>query len=167
MTRLEAAIRRADEILQDKTPLWTDCGALCGARCCKGDENTGMRLLPDEDALVQGPGFTVREAGNDKYLICAGRCARDMRPFSCRIFPFFPVPVRLRSGRYVIRVLPDPRALPVCPLLKKEDVSFDRGFLHAVGKAGRVLLKCEETKAWLLENAQELSDIASLREKLI
>ena len=166
MTNCEAAIRRANDLLQDRTPLWTDCGAMCGARCCQGDENTGMRLLPGEDALLSCPDFTVREAGKDKYLICAGRCERQMRPFSCRIFPFFPVPVRMRSGRYMIRVLPDPRAFSICPLLKKEDVRFDRRFLRAVGRAGRQLMKCEETKNWLIENAQELSDIARLRERL-
>lgn len=167
MTNCEAAVRRANALLRDRTPLWTDCGALCGARCCQGDENTGMHLLPGEGALLRSPGFTVREAGGEEYLICEGRCARDMRPFSCRIFPFFPVPVRMRSGRYMIRVLPDPRAFSVCPLLTNEDVRFDRRFLRAVGRAGRALMRCEETAKWLIGTADELAEIARLRDKLI
>ena len=29
-------LRRAKALLENETPLKTDCGALCGAACCRG-----------------------------------------------------------------------------------------------------------------------------------
>ena len=159
-------IRRAYRILDRFTPLTTDCGALCDAACCKGDENTGMQLLPMEEKLLSSAGYTIKSANNTKYCICSGNCDRVLRPFSCRIFPYFPVPVRLRSDQYAIRVLPDPRALAVCPLLRNESAQIDPHFLHAVARAGRELLKHPETREWLLDVAEQMQSIAELQIKL-
>ncbi|MBQ1504176.1 MAG: hypothetical protein IIZ49_02170 [Oscillospiraceae bacterium] len=160
------AVEQAWALLADKTPLWTDCGALCGAKCCQGDADTGMHLLPGEEALLADTDFAIRENGRDRFCVCRGHCDRAKRPFSCRIFPFFPVPVFFRSGRYAIRVMPDLRAGAVCPLLRREDVRFDRRFLHAVKRAGYALMRDPDTRAWLVETAQEIRDVALLQEKL-
>ena len=45
------AVRAARELLRDVTPLKTDCGKVCGARCCRSleGEETGMLLFPGEE----------------------------------------------------------------------------------------------------------------------
>lgn len=166
MPRSLRYIRRAYALLENRTPLKTDCGALCAGSCCKGDENTGMQLLPSEEELLKFADFTIKSANDTQYCICSGHCDRTLRPFSCRIFPYFPIPIRLRSGRYTIRVLPDPRALAVCPLLRSESAEIDPHFLHAVARAGRELLKHPDTREWLLNVAEQIRSIAELQVKL-
>ena len=48
-------IRRAYEAIGDKTPMMSDCGALCSAACCFTDEDGqgGVNLLPGEEAQLQ------------------------------------------------------------------------------------------------------------------
>ena len=72
--------------MKDFTPLKVDCGQLCQGACCKGDENTGMRLFPREESCL-----TVKELpSGDRLAVCDGSCERSKRPLACRIFPFFP-----------------------------------------------------------------------------
>ena len=112
-------------ILDDATPTGSDCGLLCGARCCDGGPGDGMLLFPGEELLYQKTGLPdgwtigesrIRLPGRDKpvaILVCSGTCDRRLRPLSCRIFPLLPR-VDARGG---IRLEPDLRALPLCPLL--------------------------------------------------
>ena len=51
------AVLAARELLENLTPLKTDCGRLCQAACCQGDENTGMLLFPEEETLYEGCAF--------------------------------------------------------------------------------------------------------------
>ena len=47
-------IAHAYTLIGEKTPLMTDCGALCGAACCQPDEDGqgGVYLFPGEEALL-------------------------------------------------------------------------------------------------------------------
>ena len=74
----EKRVSRARRLLADLTPLQTDCGALCGGACCKGDEGTGMLLFPGEDTPFRvltadtlvwsvfnaNPGFPCNKSGD-------------------------------------------------------------------------------------------------------
>ena len=52
------AVKAARDLLENVTPLPTDCGAFCSAACCKDDpdyETSGMLLFPGEEALYDNP----------------------------------------------------------------------------------------------------------------
>lgn len=166
MTVLQRRVHRAWKILENRTPLQDNCGNLCASACCKGEANVGMRVLPGEEALLTSDDFILKTGENGKYCICSSRCQREMRPFACRIFPYFPIPVRFRSGRYAVHVMPDIRALGLCPLLRNENVEINRYFLHAVRRAGRELLKSRHTREWLLDSADEIRSTALLQQRL-
>ena len=51
------AVQEARALLENATPLKGDCGRLCRAACCAGDEETGMLLFPGEETLYEGCGF--------------------------------------------------------------------------------------------------------------
>lgn len=79
-------LEKAREILAEVTPLKTDCGKVCGARCCRSleGEETGMLLFPGEEAYYAGkPGWTLRRTASGTLLVCPGSCARDERPLAC------------------------------------------------------------------------------------
>jgi hypothetical protein len=48
---MQDTLKKARELLADVTPLKTDCGKVCGAKCCRSleDEETGMLLFPGEE----------------------------------------------------------------------------------------------------------------------
>ena len=147
--------RRLYRLFDKVTPLKKDCGALCGGACCRGDDNTGMRLFPGEPTALP-----VTQTGNGRFVLCGGVCDRAERPLACRIFPFFPVPDE--SGR--IRAVADPRALPVCPLARQAAaVAFDRRFLRRVKKAGKLLSAREDCLAFLRGTAADFEEIRALR----
>ena len=165
-------ILSARKALESKTPLTSDCGALCNAACCHGD--AGMWLFPGEDLLYPDlPEFRVVTAdGNEGYpfLLCthaANACPRDARPLSCRIFPLFPYVTRTPSGRYRIRAAADPRAVRVCPLLSDESApEIDRHFRHAVERVGRKLMRDREMREYLIKTSEFLRDIAGMRGRI-
>lgn len=135
------AVLHARALLRDVTPLHTDCGGLCGAACCQGDEDGrgGMLLFPGEEALYIGMrGFSVLRDDavmeNARLLVCEGVCERDLRPLSCRIFPLLPV---LKDD--CVRVRLDRRAWAVCPLMEHGVRGMSEAFRNAVLEAGRVL----------------------------
>lgn len=132
------------EIIGDKTPLKTDCGILCENACCKGDENTGMRLFPNEETALEVRG---------KLCVCNGSCKRSTRPLACRIFPFFPT-VNTDGN---IKVKIDARALRLCPLVENCDkIRFDKDFIKAIRKAGRILQKDKEILRFMRETTEEI-----------
>ena len=138
----------AFELLGELTPLKKDCGKLCGAACCKGDETTGMRLFPHEKTA-----FKVLEGDGVRLCVCDGNCNRDARPLSCRIFPLFPV--ILSNG--VISAEIDTRAVRVCPLAENSEiVKFDKEFITAVRKVGRLLSRDPECRRFMKEVSAEI-----------
>ena len=68
-------------LFEDVTPLKTDCGALCGAACCKGDDTVGMLLFPGEETALP-----VTEAQGRRFVLCGGACERAQRPLSISHF---------------------------------------------------------------------------------
>ena len=165
METRERLIRRAYEILGDAVPLDYDCGELCGRRCCHGDSNTGMWVLPGEKALLGGE-YTVFEAEDGQATaVCGGNCERGERPFSCRIFPMFPQ-IRLDAeGQVHVKAAFDPRAMASCPIAAGS-LPVKPSFKRAVRRAARVLMQDETLRNWLIDSGEFLDGIAALREKL-
>ena len=90
-----------------------------------------MILFPGEDNLPASIRVSAREMNGYpvSFAVCKGRCPRDKRPLSCRIFPF--APYLDAHGR--LSVIPDPRAKYICPLLAQIARPFiNRRFLRAL-----------------------------------
>ena len=148
---------KAYGILGNLTPLTTDCGKLCGGACCKGDNETGMRLFPNEETTLP-----VIEGESVKLCVCDGSCDRDNRPLSCRIFPLFPVV--LENGRISAEI--DLRALRLCPLVENaEMVKFHKDFITAVRRVGRLLYSDPECREFLEETTAEIRQYGALYNK--
>ncbi len=161
---MHEALRRAREILEEVTPLKTDCGKVCGARCCHSleQEETGMLLFPGEERMYSGrEGWTIRETAAGRLAICPGTCRREERPMACRIFPLLPV---LRDGQ--VKVAADQRAKAVCPLLRQGIRGMDPAFTEAVREAGRILAEDPEEKAFLEMMTREQDELKALRARL-
>lgn len=140
--------KKANRILGKRTPLKKDCGLLCGNACCKGDENTGMLLFPFEKTSLE-----VKEKDEVRLAVCEGKCHRENRPLSCRIFPFFPY--LTPEGK--IKVVPDVRGKDVCPLISNLDVvKLDRGFLYRLKRLGDFLCTDEKCREFLYEVSREI-----------
>ena len=161
-------LREAYRLTEKTAPLGGfDCGGLCSALCCKGDECKGMYLYPGEAEILQGiDGFNIIESeGNLGYptLVCEGRCDRSTRPLACRFFPLFPF-VFEENGELRLSVDLDPRA-GICPLAD-ENVRFHRGFVRSVRRAALYLMRDEKILAYLKETSAELLEIIALNNLL-
>ena len=153
----EKRVSRARRLLADVTPLQTDCGALCGGACCRGDEGTGMLLFPGEDTP-----FRVLTAGTRRLAVCPGVCDRSRRPLSCMLFPLFPAADEAGN----VRLLSDARGRAVCPLARQaRAVRFDRRFVRRVNTVGRFLARDEALLAFLRENAAEIRSVSALLDR--
>lgn len=161
---MDKTLQKVRELLAEVTPLKTDCGRVCGARCCRPmeGEETGMLLFPgEEEAYLGKAGWTVKETGAGLLAVCPGTCAREERPLACRIFPLLPV---IREGK--IRVAADQRARAVCPLLRQGIRGMDPAFTEAVREAGRILAEDQETRTFLESLTAEQDELKALRQKL-
>jgi len=140
---------RIFRILSDLTPLRADCGLLFGGACCKGDDNTGMRLFPHEES----PFKVKSDPSGVRLAVCAGSCDRNKRPLACRIFPFFPT----IDERGRIFVEKDYRAQLLCPMIEHSDeLVFDPSFFKALKKIGKILSKDEECREFLYQTTEEI-----------
>ena len=158
------ALRKAREMLETVTPLKTDCGRVCGARCCRSleGEETGMLLFPGEEACYAGkPGWKLRRTPSGTLLVCPGDCARDERPLACRIFPLLPV---IRNGE--VKVAADQRARAVCPLLKQGIRGMDPAFAETVREAGKILAEDAAQRTFIERMTEEQDELKSLRDQL-
>ena len=161
--------RRAHTVMDGVTPLGTDCGLLCGARCCSGGPLDGMLLFPGEEMRYQDTtlpaNWVLRESGIRLpasgafiwLLVCTGTCDRARRPLACRVFPLLPR-VDARGG---LRVAPDLRALSTCPLLHdKEAPRIRPAFVRAVEEAFSEVVRVQgvvELLRLLQEENREIS----------
>ena len=148
-------IRRAYEAIGEKTPMESDCGALCSAACCFTDEDGqgGVNLLPGEEAQLQNIdwGKIDRDPHMDApMLMCTDMCEREIRPFLCRIFPL--CPVTGKSGRWTVRM--DARARAVCPLTRTGLNGLDPEFVRGCVKAVRIIAEDPEGEAFLTKWAE-------------
>lgn len=147
MGALEAVIK-ARSLLENVTPLKTDCGRVCGGACCQCDEDGqgGMLLFPEEEKLFNPlpEGFTLTEntqLGEKRWLLnCAGICERQNRPLSCRLFPMLPTKKGAKMDR---------RGWAVCPLMEYGKRGLNPEFVDAVREAGRILYACPEHERFL------------------
>ena len=132
---------KAGSIIGNKTPLKADCGLICGKNCCKENKETGMLLFPNEKT-----DFKIISGNSGRIAVCDGKCDRQSRPLSCKIFPFFPV---INQNGKIEAVL-DYRGYSVCPMIKNENIiKFDRRFIKAVEKVGKLLYKNPECKDFI------------------
>lgn len=174
------SILKAYTRLEDITPLKYDCGSLCGALCCqnngKDGETLGMWLLPYEKELLEAltkddeyTSFTFGKAEDGtETVFCDGRCDRRLRPFACRIYPFYPYIYKCEDGRTKIEVRIDPRARFSCPMAMKD--SYLRPsieFVSAVKNAVRVLMKDEKICKDLISMGEFLCEIGEMQDKLL
>ena len=147
--------KQAFSILNGLTPLENDCGKLCGGACCKGDETIGMRLFPHEESRLN----KIKAENGAKLVVCSGKCNRSERPLSCRIFPFFPI---IHEDGHISAEI-DARAINLCPLADNCDIiKFNKDFIVAVRKVGRLLSADSEIKAFLLESKAEIETYKKL-----
>jgi len=155
-------IKKAYEYLNRLTPLKIDCGKFCNAACCKGDENTGMILLPNEEFICDF-GNIKSDTDRNKIIICNGECDREKRPYSCRIFPLFPYTTQTKNG-VKIEIKIDPRAANVCPL---NDIKMmDKNFIRAVRRSAKILATDKEYLRFLTETTSLLKEIEQLKSLL-
>ena len=158
-------LQEAREKLETLTPLKTDCGRLCGARCCASleGEETGMLLFPgEEDFYEEKEGWRFVPAGRDLLLICPGRCEREDRPLACRIFPL--IPVLTEDGGIAVRT--DERARAVCPLARQGKRGMDPAFTERVREIGEALAEDPRQRAFLRRLTEEQNELKELRKKL-
>ena len=150
--------RRLYRLFEGVTPLKRDCGVLCGGACCRGDDRTGMLLFPGEETSLP-----IAEADGRRFVLCGGTCERADRPLSCRIFPFLP----LLSADGRVRAAPDPRGAGLCPLVRHSgEVAFDPRFLRRVKRAGRLLVRDDACRAFLLELTREAEEVSAFAARL-
>lgn len=158
---MNPAVAEARALLASVTPLAGDCGQVCGGRCCAAPEDgtpCGMRLFPGEypeeerkAAALEGFAFYPGD-----LLVCSGRCRRDIRPLSCRIFPLFPY--YGTDGR--VRAVYDPRAYRICPLVRQAaHVPLRREFVRLVRQAGRILAADDGCRAFLDSQSREIDEV--------
>ena len=141
-------LARACGALGGLTPMKQDCGALCGAACCRPDADGqgGVHLFPGEAELLRDADWCrIVPASFAPMMVCEGRCERDKRPLGCRIFPL--TPVRGRDGRWTVRM--DARARAMCPLVRSGLKGLDPAFVRAARDALRIVAETPEGDAFL------------------
>ena len=168
-------LKAAYSLPNDSTPLKFDCGKLCSSLCCKENvtgsaSHGGMQLFPGEDLLIgQSNGFEIKNTKDGNILICKGRCERDLRPFMCRIFPYYAHIKKDENGKIHISLLPDPRALRICPIVsgkgkkRRTSVYFRRNMTRAI----RILMRDEDIKKELIKTSSFCDGLYELYGKML
>lgn len=150
-------LSRARALLNDVTPLRTDCGLLCGHACCLPDEDGqgGVYLLPGERNITGNWGDVVPAemlpGVSAEMLVCNSMCDRDLRPLACRFFPL--TPIKLKSGAWSVRM--DRRAFALCPLCPHGTNGLDPDFVRAA-KEAIALIATDPDGLEFLENWRKL-----------
>ena len=153
-------LEQAYALLEEVTPLTTDCGAVCDGRCCRESaDSEGMLLFPGEEVLLADAGYTIRPAEGGYLLTCGGTCDRRLRPLACRIFPLFPI--LTEEGR--VKAVYDPRGYRMCPLVREcAHVPLSRDFVRAVRRVGRILSADPACAAFLRMQSEEIAELNRL-----
>lgn len=152
-------------ILENVTPLTSDCGQLCNQACCQAiDNDSGMYLFPGEEVMYEDKPHWLRlEPSNFTYgggkkalvAICFGHCDRKLRPLACRIFPL--TPYIGHNGFLSIKV--DSRAVPVCPLARANTPeNMDEAFIDAVVNVFKLLARDREFKSFVLSLSRTMDE---------
>ena len=154
----------AYSLFDDVTPLPVDCGQLCDAACCKGDDETGMYLFPFENMMFEycGDNFKIEQSEficggkNVDILLCEPFCNRETRPLACRIFPL--VPYIDKNG--VFDVVMDKRGRYMCPLataMTKDDL--DGEFVRRVTYISKLMMKIPQFKEFIYEQSRLIDEV--------
>ncbi len=157
------AVMRARALLTALTPLHGDCDAVCGGACCRSlpGETTGMLLFPGEERCYEdAPGYAILPAAPGPLLVCDGRCERERRPLSCRLFPLLPV---LRPEG--VRVAVDARARAVCPLARQGKRAMSADFVAAVRECGELLAEDPVQRAFLIRLTEEQDALREMQKR--
>lgn len=156
-------IKKAYELTEKVTPLAYDCGKLCGGKCCKGDNDTGMWLFPYEEEILKNINdFEIKECDGNfgyKMVVCHGKCNRKTRPLACRIYPYFPM---IADDGFDVRA--DIRGITSCPILFK-NIKIDYSFIRQVRKIARLFNRDAELKKYIININALLDDIESFAER--
>ena len=148
-----ALLLNARNLLSSVTPLAADCGRLCGHACCAGSLNdeTGMLLFPGEEAFyAQAPWARIVPlhytlgASPALLLTCDGRCPRDERPLSCRLFPLF---CKVRGEGFTVCL--DTRAHALCPLYRYGLKGLSQAFVQAAESSYALPWQEDNLRAYL------------------
>ncbi|MBQ3080295.1 MAG: hypothetical protein IJC48_09920 [Clostridia bacterium] len=149
----------ANALLENVTPLKTDCGLLCDHACCKPDDDAGygVWLFPEEEAINMPWGTTVDTLLpvtklKVKMLICEKGCERSLRPFQCRIFPLVPYFSKKRN-EWDVRM--DRRAFQLCPLLPYGKKALNPEFVKKAKEAVQFIAQDENGERFLQALARE------------
>ena len=158
---LPESLKRARAILENVTPLKTDCGLTCQGACCRPleGEMTGMLLFPGEEKYYEGrEDYRMTTTDHGTLLICSGRCERADRPLSCRLMPLIPL---IRPDG--VKVATDLRAKTVCPLAQQGKDALDPDFVSAVRQVGRILAEDETQRTFLVNLTRQQDELKALR----
>ena len=146
-------LNQALKLLENVTPLNTDCGLLCSGACCKdnGEAGSGVWLLPGEEDIshdwadTKGTKTPVTQT-EFTMIYCRGMCERDKRPFLCRIFPLSPF---YSEKKCCWSVRMDRRAAALCPLFAYGVRGLKPEFVEACREAVKLISEDEEGEALL------------------
>lgn len=121
-----------------------------------------MLLFPGEaDYYRDREGYRLVPCAQGTLLLCSGRCRREERPLSCRLFPLLPL---VRENGVTLAM--DRRGRGVCPLVRQGMEALDPAFVAAVAQAGETLLAEDEQAAFLRMLTAEQDDWARLSQAL-
>lgn len=141
----------AYKLLENTTPLSTDCGELCGKKCCTDwQDDVGIYLLPGEEQLfsftedwlkwekhsTEEYEFCPSWEGDFFFVKCIKPCPREKRPFQCRTFPLLP---HLEIDGRLSMILAQEFA-NLCPLIQKGIKSLNPDFVKNAKQAWQILL---------------------------
>jgi Fe-S-cluster containining protein len=161
-------LQKARELLGEVTPLAFDCGKRCLSACCRGGDEDGMLLFPDEERYYRGCSLTIiKEDRLGKRLICHGTCERENRPLACRIFPLIIKVSGQEEGSLKANIIMDVRAWPVCPLMKSGRKGLKVEFISAVREAAEHLLREDKHRAFLLLLSKELNEYDDMKRSFL
>lgn len=159
-------------MLEQVTPLKSDCGSLCNKACCDGgDEDLGMYLFPGEELLLSDFGYfritptdiQLKNGYNILLANCDGKCNRRFRPLACRIFPLTPY---LTYGRTLTLEM-DIRAGGICPLAKgKKAPALQPDFIRTVRQSIRIMSQDPEILSFIETLSRILDEYAQLPDLL-
>ena len=134
---LPESLVAARKLLEEITPLQTDCGLVCGGACCQTHpgEETGMLLFPGEAEMY-----------------------RANRPLACRMFPLV---MLLRPDG--VKIATDAAAQSVCPLARQGKSALSQDFVAAVRQAANLLAQDDQQAAHLRRLTDMQDELKALR----
>ena len=145
---MKKELEGAKRLLENVTPLKTDCGLNCNAACCRDNGEAGacVWLLPGENEVEYEFGHikpTLMPVADKMIsgLYCDKPCDRSKRPFMCRIFPLSPY-YSVKKGEWSVRM--DRRAAPLCPLYGWGVKGLNPEFVAAAKQAVKLIAQTED-----------------------